>query len=248
MKEVDYMKYVADMHTHTIASGHAYNTITEMAKAAADIGLKLLGITEHAVSMPGTCHNFYFQNLKMVKRELFGVELALGVELNIIDYNGNIDMGQELLKQMDVAIASIHSGIKYEAGSITQNTNAVLQAMKNPYINIIGHPDDSRVPMDYKELVLASKEYNTLLEINNNSLTPGGWRVNPYENDKRILELCAENNIPVIIGSDAHTADKVGCHDYAIKLINEIHFPEELIANYDIELLKTYLNKYRKEL
>ena len=236
------------MHTHTIASGHAYNTITEMAKAASDIGLKLLGITEHAVSMPGTCHDFYFENLKMVKRELFDVELALGVELNIIDYEGNMDMRQELLKQMDVAIASIHSGIKYEPGTIVENTNAILGAMRNPYVNIIGHPDDSRIPMDYKELVLASKEYHTLLEINNNSLTPGGWRVKPYENDKCILELCAEHNVPVIIGSDAHSFDKVGCHDYAIKLVEEINFPKELIVNYNIELLKTYLNKYRKEI
>ena len=241
------MDYIADMHTHTIASGHAYNTITEMAKAASDIGLKMLGITEHAVSMPGTCHDFYFENLKMVKRELFGVELALGVELNIISYDGDVDMKQELLKQMDVAIASIHSGIRYEPGDIVKNTNAVLGAMKNPYINIIGHPDDSRIPMDYEQLVLASKEYHTLLEINNNSLTPGGWRVKPYENDKRILELCMKHDIPIIIGSDAHSFDKVGCHDYADKLIKEVNFPKRLIANYNIDLLKTYLNKYRKE-
>lgn len=241
------MKYIADMHTHTIASGHAYNTITEMAKAASDIGLKLLGITEHATSMPGTCHDFYFQNLKSVKRELFGVELALGVELNIISFAGEVDMDEALLKQMDIAIASIHSGIGYEPGTIEQNTNAILGAMKNPYINIIGHPDDSRIPMDYEQLVPASLEYHTLLEINNNSLTPGGWRVNPEENDRKILELCMKYKAPIIIGSDAHSYDKVGCHNFAISLIEEMNFPKELVANYNIELLKTYLNKYRKD-
>lgn len=241
------MKYLADMHTHTIASGHAYNTITEMAATASEIGLELLGITEHAISMPGTCHEFYFENLKMAQRELFGVELALGVELNIINYDGEVDMRQELLSRMDVAIASIHSGIKYEPGSIEQNTNAVIEAMKNPYVNIIGHPDDSRVPMDYEQLVLASGKYHTLLEINNNSLTPGGWRVKPYDNDKRILELCLKHDVPVIIGSDAHSCHKVGCHDYADKLIDEVGFPLELVANYNIELLKTYLNKYKKK-
>ena len=60
------MKYVLDVHTHTIASGHAYNTIKEMAQSASEKGLELLGITEHAMKMPGTCHSFYFANLKML--------------------------------------------------------------------------------------------------------------------------------------------------------------------------------------
>lgn len=61
------MKYtsVLDLHTHTVASGHAYCTIHEMAAAAAGKGLEILGITEHAPAMPGTCHNFYFHNLRL---------------------------------------------------------------------------------------------------------------------------------------------------------------------------------------
>ena len=55
------MNYEFDLHTHTIASGHAYSTIKEMAHSAAQKGLKLLGITEHAPKMPGTCHDFYFK-------------------------------------------------------------------------------------------------------------------------------------------------------------------------------------------
>ena len=74
------MKYnsVLDLHTHTIVSGHAYSTLREMAKAASDKGLELLGITEHAPKMPGTCHLFYFDNLRIVPRELYGIELVLG--------------------------------------------------------------------------------------------------------------------------------------------------------------------------
>lgn len=239
------MDYVADMHTHTIASGHAYNTIDEMAKAASNAGLQMLGITEHSVTMPGTCHELYFQNLKVMDRTMYGVELALGTELNIIDYKGSVDMEQRLLKQMDVAIASIHSGIGYTPGTVKENTAAIMGAMENQYVNIIGHPDDSRVPSDYRQIVKGAKDTHTLLEINNNSLTPGSWRLNPLENDKTILLLCAEADIPVIIGSDAHSVSKVGCHDYAMKLIEEIHFPKHLIANYNLELLKTYINKYR---
>ena len=59
------MRVEIDTHTHTLASGHAYNTLNEMAQAAADKGLKGLAITEHAPEMPGTCHLFYFQNLSI---------------------------------------------------------------------------------------------------------------------------------------------------------------------------------------
>ena len=97
------MKYVLDVHTHTLASGHAYNTMAEMACAAGRKGLQMLGITEHAVEMPGTCCTFYFENLKMVDRDkykdCYGVELLLGTELNILDYQGTIDMEERTLKK-----------------------------------------------------------------------------------------------------------------------------------------------------
>ena len=89
------LEYVVDLHTHTVASGHAYNTIQEMVESAKRNNIKLFGITEHAVTMPGTCHDFYFHNLKMARRDYEGIELCLGVELNIIDYEGNVDMLHE---------------------------------------------------------------------------------------------------------------------------------------------------------
>ena len=77
------MRVEIDTHTHTLASGHAYNTMNEMAKAAADKGLKGLAITEHAPEMPGTCHLYYFQNLRIVPRKRFGIELLLGTDLKM---------------------------------------------------------------------------------------------------------------------------------------------------------------------
>lgn len=62
-----------DVHTHTLASGHAYGTIREIAQAASEKGLKLLGITEHAKGIPGTCDDIYFQNLRVVPRSMYAV-------------------------------------------------------------------------------------------------------------------------------------------------------------------------------
>ena len=60
------MKIELDVHTHSLMSGHAYSTIQEMAKEAADKGLRLLGITEHTPGIPGTCELIYFRNLHVV--------------------------------------------------------------------------------------------------------------------------------------------------------------------------------------
>lgn len=237
------MEYVLDTHTHTLASGHAYNTIREMAQSASQKGLKLLGITEHAPQMPGTCHDFYFSNLKVVERQMYGVELLLGVELNIMDFDGNVDLPQELLKDMDIVIASMHTPC-LRHGTKEENTHAYLKVLDNPYIDIIGHPDDMRYPVDMETLVLAVKEKHKLLELNNSSLNPNGARKCARSNDVEMLELCKKYNVPIVIGSDAHADTDVGRHDLAMQLIDELDFPHNLIINRSTDELKRYLNKF----
>lgn len=238
------MKFILDTHTHTFASGHSYSTIREMAHAASEKGLKLLGITEHAPKMPGSCHEFYFQNLKVVDRQMCGVELLLGAELNILDPDGRVDLPDQLLSKLDITIASLHIPCM-TPGTKEENTRAYINAMKNPLINIIGHPDDRRYPVDYKEIVLAAKEYHTLIELNNSSLTEGGARTNAKPLDIEILGLCKEYEVPVVVGSDAHIDHAVGNHDKAEALLREVDFPESLIVNQDVDFLKKYTNRYK---
>lgn len=224
------MEILLDMHTHTLASGHAYSTIAEVAAAAAGQGLCAVGITEHAPKMPGTCHQFYFQNLKVIPRMMNGIYVLFGAELNIIDYEGHVDLPEETLASLDVTIASMHPPC-LPFGSIDSNTNAVIKAMENPYIDIIGHPDDGRYPLDYERVVKAAKATKTLLEINNSSLKPSGFRLNTRENDVKMLKLCKQYRVPVILDSDAHFADDVGRMSYALQVVREVDFPKHLIAN-----------------
>ena len=233
--------YVIDTHTHTIASGHAYNTILEMAKSASEKGIKILGITDHAKAMPDACGDFYFMNLKAMDREAYGVELLLGVELNIIDFNGKVDLPTRYIKEMDIVIASLHTPC-IQPGTLEENTNALIKCCENPYIHIIGHPDDGSYELDMKRIVKAAKETGTLLELNNNSIV---FRKNARENDKHMLHLCKEENCPIVIGSDAHAVGKVGANSNAMELVEEVDFPKSLIMNYYPEKLKEYLSKNR---
>lgn len=234
-------EHVLDLHTHTVASGHAYSTLREMAKAASEKGLSILGITEHAPKMPGTCHSFYFHNLKTVPRELYGIRLLLGSEVNIMDFDGNIDLEERDLKGMDVIIASLHTPC-IKPGSMKENTTAYLKVMENPYVNIIGHPDDGRYPVDYRALVEGAKEKGKVLELNNHSLDPKCFRRDARENDLKMLELCKEYSVPVIMGSDAHFDTLIGEFSIARKLLEEVSFPEELVLNRSVDALKGHVN------
>lgn len=239
------MKYVLDSHTHTIASGHAYNTITEMVQAAAAKGLELLAITEHTKNMPGTCNDLYFLNLKVLPRKMQGIEVLFGAEVNIIDLEGTLDMSPRLLEKMDVTIASMHSPC-IKPGTMAENTNAYLKAVEHPLINIIGHPEDGRYPVDFDTLAAAAKEHHVLLEMNNSSLRPDCARTNGRENYIKMLEVCKKYKTPIIMNSDSHWSGDVGNISNTMPLIQETGFPEELIVNRSVEEYKKYINRYKK--
>lgn len=233
------MKLVLDTHTHTIASGHAYNTINEMVRAAADKGLQMLAITEHAPGMPGSCHEFYFHNLRALHREKYGVKLLFGCELNLIDLEGNVDLPEFPLNQIDLGIASMHPPC-LKSGTVEENTRAYCRVMENPWIDIIGHPDDSRFPVDYEKLVLAAKENHVLLELNNSSLKPNGFRQDSRENDRKMLQLCRKYQVPIVVGSDAHVEEDVGNFTHALDLLAEVDFPEQLVVNTSVDRFLAY--------
>ena len=215
------MRDLVDVHTHTIASGHAYNTMMEMIRAAQEKELEVFGITEHAPQMPGSCQLIYFHNLRVVPRQHGNLELLLGIELNILDEKGTVDMSQEDLAQMDLTIASLHIPC-IKPGSREWNTECVVNAIRNPLINIIGHPDDSRYPLDNEAIVQAAKEH-----------------------DIEILNLCKKYRTPVIMGSDAHFFTDVRNHERIYPLLEETDFPEELVINTDKGKIREYINKYR---
>ena len=236
------MKIELDMHTHTIASGHAFSTLQEMARAGAEKGLKLLGITEHTSGIPGTCNPIYFRNLHVVPRQMYGIELMLGAEINILDSKGNIDADEELMRRLDIRIAGIHS-LCYTSGTIEENTDGMVKVIKNPYIQIISHPGDGTALLDFEPIVLAAKEYHTLLEINNSSLKPARNKVDARENNRKILELCKKYEVPVILGSDAHVSFDIANYEFLYALLQQTEFPEELIVNRSVEIFKNYLKK-----
>jgi putative hydrolase len=224
------MTPLLDVHTHSIVSGHAYSSIQEMAVAASEKGLKILGITEHAPELPGACDPIYFRNLHVVPREMYGVRLLLGAELNILDTKGTLDLDEDYYRILDLRIAGIHS-LCWKGGTRKENTHAMLQAIRNPWTQIISHPGDGTALLDFEPIVLAAKETRTLLEINSSSMDPVRHKKEARENNLEILRLCRHYEVPIILGSDAHISFSVADYRYALPLLAETDFPEALVIN-----------------
>ena len=236
------MKIIADTHAHTLASGHAYSTIREMAAAARKRGLKALALTEHAPEMPGTCGLFYFQNLDVVPREADGVRLLMGAEVNIMDPDGTVDLPEKTCRSLDIVVASIHPPCYGLDHTREENTRAYVEVMKKPYVNIIGHPDDGRFPFDCETIVRTAKETGTLLEINNSSMRPQSSRKGTRENMLAMLDLCRQYEVPVTTGSDAHVDVDAGNFANVREVLDYCNFPEELVITTDWDRLKEFLD------
>lgn len=236
-----------DLHTHTIASGHGSTaTITDMAKAAAAQGLLLLGISDHGPATPGGGKPSYFRSLAHAPKNRLGIGILYGAEVNILDHKGTLDLENDILEHLDYVIASIHKQVK-KPGSIDENTAAYIAAMKNPYVRIIGHCDDVKYPVDYPAVVQAAMENHVLLEINNSSLSPEGYRGDTRYNDLMILNLCMHYHYPVILASDSHGIGHVGDVSYALELAKKAEMPERLILNYSKGELKCFLSQTKSE-
>jgi putative hydrolase len=238
------MNFVLDAHTHTLASGHAYNTLNEMIKSAQEKGLELLGVTEHGPNMPGSCHQFYFSNFRVIPRQYDNLRLFLGAELNIMDIYGTIDLDDYVLDEMDHIIASLHKCC-LPAGTSLENTEAVLNAIQNPYVNIIGHPDEDLYNLDYDAIVQSAKEHDVLLELNNSSLLPTSFRAGARENDITLLNTCKKYGASIILGSDAHISHLIKHFDEVNILLKETDFPEELIVNTSKDKFIEFINRKR---
>lgn len=231
------MKLIADTHTHSIACDHAYSTVTENAKVASEKGIFAIAVTEHCPAMPDSPHIWHFECLGALPRKIHDVVILRGAEVNLLDFEGNLDLPEHILKKLEWVIVSAH-GCCIKAGTIEQNNNAWLNVAKNPYVDVIGHCGLLDLPIDYEKVIPEFGKAGKLVEINVGSLYRGGQ---VYENNVKIAQLCAKHNVRVVVNSDSHYCGNLGNFEIALKLLSDINFPEELVINADVKRFTDYL-------
>lgn len=232
-------KNYIDLHTHSVLSKHAYSSYTENIEYASSIGLKLYGISEHQPDIEDVgAHEFAFVTCKRVSPEVLnGMKILVGVEMNILDDGFDVSCHPD---KLDYCIASMHGYVYHKGHTLQQNTDNYIKAIQTPYITFLGHLDYPTYKCDYEKVIKAVKDADKLIELNNASLVPNSSRTGAEDIDREILKYCAQYKVPVIMNTDAHIKYQIGNVDYAIKLMEELNFPEELIVNFNSDLIKKF--------
>lgn len=232
------MKILADYHTHTILScgnninrRHAKNTIEENVRVAISKGIKKIGISEH-----GFFHRYYglsIENAKIEREEIDRlnekypeIDILMGMECNILDDMGNIDMPEDMLGYFDYILAGYHFGLMPRSvkeflnlsdnflfgGRFSKkyNTRAVINAMKNNKLLYITHPGDKGM-IDIDAVADIAESTKTGLEINghHNRLSA------------EMVDKIKDRDIDFYIGSDAHRAKDVGNFEKALEIVKK---------------------------
>ncbi|HHU77046.1 MAG TPA: PHP domain-containing protein [Firmicutes bacterium] len=236
------MELVADLHIHTIASGHAYSTYAEIVEAAAGKGLEAIALTDHGPAMTGAPYREYFGNLTILPEKEKGVEILRGIEANIIDRDGTIDLTANYLKVLDLVWAGFHIDCLQPAGRAI-NTEALLGALNNPYVDGIVHPGNPDFAIDEEVVVREAVKRGKVLEINNSSFIV---RRGSTSGCLEIARTVRRFDGLLALSSDAHVAAGVGDFAKALKLVEEVGIPPELILNADMNRLKLFLKSRGK--
>lgn len=238
--DTESFEIVADLHTHSIASGHSYSTILEMAKAASIRGLKMLGVTDHGPSIPGAPNCYYFGDMTILPEKIYDVTILRGIEANILNIGGDLDIPSKYADKLDIVLAGFHIDSFPHGESIESNTKAILAVMDNKYVDGIVHPGNPIYPIDSDTVIRKAVEKNVLIEVNNSSLR-GEMRPGSKENCRKILKLVKKWKATILISSDAHCYNEVGFFNESLELLNEEGISEELILNTSCEKIKRFL-------
>lgn len=248
-----------DVHTHTLYSRHAYSTVRENVLAAAEAGLELLGVTDHFSDMlfPGAhldranLRDYqHFVNMVVWPRQWEGVRLLRGMEADIRTLDGGLyGQGIEVAEDItgrparrvstlydraaaacDYVIASVHYRDFASGATLSQTTDMYLGALSQPKVLVLGHTGRAGVPFDVAEVVGEAARRGKLIEINEHSLDSRGRGGRTWESCRAIAEKCAELGCQICVNTDAHICCDVGRFPTALGMLEEIGFPQELVA------------------
>lgn len=238
------MRIEVDSHTHTIASGHAYSTLAENVKSASTRGIKLLAVTDHGPQMPGAPHFWYFMNMRVIPRIMYEVGVLRGVEANIINISGELDIDNDIYQQMDIVLGSLHEPI-IAPSTKAAHTKAVIKAMASGRIDIFAHGGNPAFPVDATEIAKAAAHYNVLVEINNSSFTTS--RQGSKKNCAALAEAVALEGGYLTFGSDAHIAVRVGDFKECTNFIKTIGIPKKhILSRKGVQFLQFLKSKNKK--
>ncbi len=243
-KLVGYDELRGDLHMHTNWSD-GLNTVEEMVKACIDMGYEYMAISDHSqsarVANGLTPERFKLQREEIERvRKKYGDKIAVlwSVEVDILP-DGSLDLPDELLREFDFVTASIHSRFNQD------NTERILKAMENPYVNLIGHPFGRQYgyregyPLDFDRVLDKALETGTALEINSQR----------EDLDSQHIRQAVERGVKLVVNSDAHSVGQLWTTRIGVGLARRGWAKTEDILNAQpLEVIREFVAKKRERL
>ena len=220
------LRFPCDLHTHTIASDHAYSTIEECISRAAKYKLSLFATTDHGPALADAPHVWHFHNLKVIPRVVDNVCILRGIEANIMA-DGALDVDAETVRRLDIVLAGFHPC--YKPTTRAEHTRLVISVIESGLVDIISHPGSSRYPLDYEEVLLCAREHGVGIEINSSSDVNTRW--GSHDNCVEVARLCKKIGNIITLGTDAHISYFMGNFTESIRVLEEAGVDDEQIIN-----------------
>jgi len=201
-----------DLHVHTIASGHAFNTVSEIFEHASKNCMDIIAITDHGPNMERSAHLGFFETLTRLPELVNGILFLKSCEANILDTDGNIDIPLEIQDKLDFLMAGIHDRTNYSKveNNINNNTTAIINSIKKNHIKIISHPHRPEFPININKVVEFCANNNIALEINLSTLITNQTNANFINEIKYLIQKSVEFNTKLTVSSDTHYISELG--------------------------------------
>jgi len=223
-----------DLHIHTIHSGHAYGTFYDVVNEARKKKMNIIAITDHGPSMAGSTSHIHFW-MGHKKPEYKDLNILWGCEANIINSKGDIDLSLGLQKKLDIVLVGFHDNCGYKDLGKKENTNAVINALKNPNIDVLTHPTNPQFEYDFDKIFKAALDNNVLLELNLSYLGKG----KDIPLFKKMIDMTRKAGKKVVVNTDSHFIHTIGDDSILKKYWKELGLTKDVIINnYPDELMK----------
>jgi putative hydrolase len=232
-----------DLHIHTVASGHAHNTILEYLTMAKKLEMSVIGISDHGPFCPDvTINEAYFRALTRLPRRVDRVLILRGIEANIIDAEGNLDISDKVIERLDYVMAGLHEIKNVKNRGVKKNTAAIVNAIRSGRIDIVTHPFFTKeFSLDIEKISNEACAHNVLLELNVSCLARRKMQKDTLLNLKKMIGIAKKWGKKMIIGSDAHNIWELGDDVPLRKIKNKIGLTNDLIINNNPKKLLDFL-------
>lgn len=219
-----------DFHIHSKYSDGA-NTLEELAQEGSRRGYEYIGVCDHSQSLKvasGLDKREIYRKLEEIRRlnkKLKSIQLLCGTEVDILS-DGSLDYSREVLKELDIVIAAIHSGFKQTSRQLTRR---IISAIKNKYVHIIAHPTGrlfgvrDSYEIDFSEIFSACRDYHVALEIN---AYPQRLDLNDINSRRAKME-----GVSLALGTDAHILDQMGSINLGVWIAQRAWLEKDNLLN-----------------